>query len=223
MIVPTMTLSEIHKELFDDLRTLESKIEYCRKDFKRKVLKASSYPVSQTYDCLTRLKKNLFIVNLYAPKRGDWEKPLIGICGIYNRPEGYYAAALALELNMTTIYPPHFFKRYRERIVKNVKPSNVDIIKHYFFKNGWGFVAAPSNSEHQGVYNIFEAEIHDKISFACVNSEGFCFGERQGNINVVKTIISEDMLFDDQKDIFAKLKEDFELSNKSMFGTKYSG
>ncbi|QTE56251.1 hypothetical protein [Mucilaginibacter rubeus] len=74
------------------------------------VLKSSRYPVSQTYYCRTRLKKNLFKVNLYASKRSDREKPLIGICGIYNRPEGNYLAALTLEKNMTTIYPPHFLK-----------------------------------------------------------------------------------------------------------------
>lgn len=222
MIVPSMTLSEIHKELFDDLRTLETKIDFCHKDFKRKVLKASRYPFAHTYDCRTRLKKNLFLVNLYASKRSDREKPLIGICGIYNRPEGNYLAALALEKNMTTIYPPHFFKRYRERIVKDMKPSNEEIIKHYLSRNSWGIVAAPSDAKYQGVYNIFESELNDSISFVCVNSEGFCFGEKQGNINVIKTIISEDMLFDSQKEIFAQLKEDFELSNKSMFGNKYS-
>jgi len=224
MIVPSMTLNEIHKELFTDLHTLESKIDNCHRDFKRKVLKSSRYPFSHSYDCRTKLKKNLFVVNLYASKRGDWEKPLIGICGIYNRPEGNYLAALALEKNMTTIYPPHFFKRYRERIVKDMKSSNEDIIKHYLNRNAWGIVAAASEAKYQGLYNIFEAEMNDtNLSFVCVNSEGFCFGEKLGNINVIKTIISEDMLIGDQKLVFAKLKEDFELSNKSMFGAKYSG
>lgn len=224
MIVPSMTLNEIQKELFSDLRTLENKIDNCHKDFKRKVLKSSRYPFSHSYDCRTKFKKNLFVVNLYASKRSDWEKPLIGICGIYNRPEGNYLAALALEKNIMTIYPPHFFKRYRERIVKDMKSSNEDIIKNYLNRNGWGIVAAPSDAKYQGLYNIFEAEMNDaNISFVCVNSEGFCFGEKLGNINVIKTIISEDMLIDKQKVVFAKLKEDFELSNKSMFGTKYSG
>lgn len=224
MIVPSMTLNEIHKELFSDLRTLESKIDDCHKDFRRRVLKSSRYPFSHSYDCRTKLKKNLFVVNLHAPKRGDFAKPLIGICGIYNRPGGNYLAALSLENDMTTIYPPHFFKRYRERIVRDMNSSNEDIIKHYLNRNGWGFVAAPTDAKYQGVYNIFEAEMNDtSLSFVCVNSEGFCFGEKLGNINVIKTIISEDMLTADQKLVFANLKEDFELSNKSTFGTRYSG
>lgn len=221
MIVPSMTLDEIHKELDSDVRTLASKIENCRQKFKRKVLKASSYPVTELYECRTIAKKNLFLVSLYAPKRGDHAKPLIGIYGIYNRPEGNYAASLAIGYNLTTIYPPHFFKRYRERIVKDMKPSNDELIKQYFFRNSWGFVAAPTETKYQGVYNFFEAE--DNISFVGVNSEGFCFGEKQGNINVMKTIISEDMLRADQQEIFSQLKEDFVLYNKNMYGSKYPG
>lgn len=223
MIVPSMTLNEIHKELFSDLRTLESKIESCKNDFKRKVLKSSRYPFNHTYNCRTRLKKNLFLVTLHAPKRSDWEKPLIGVCGIYDRPEGKYAAALSLQMNMATIYPPHFFRRYRERIAKDMTCSSDDIIKLHFTRNCWGIVAAHSDEKYKGVYDVFEPGLNDDVSFACVNSEGLCFGERQGNITVVKTIVSEDMLFDDQKEVFAKLKLDFELSNKSMFGKNYFG
>jgi len=224
MIVPSMTLNEIHKELYSDFDTLESTIDNFHRDFKRKVLKSSRYPVYHSYDCRTRFKKNLFVVNLYASKRGDWAKPLIAICAIYNRPEGNYLATLAIDKNMTTIYPPHFFKRYRERIVKDLKSSNEDIIKLYLLRNRWGFVAAPSDEKYQGLYNIFEPEMNGTdISFVCVNSEGFCFAEKLGNVSVIKTIISEDMLIDDQKVVFAKLKEDFELSNKSMFGARYSG
>ena len=224
MIVPSMTLDEIHKELYSDFDTLESTIDNFLRDFKRKVLKASRYPVYHTYDCRTRLKKNLFVFNLYASKRGDWAKPLIGICAIYNRPDGNYLATLAIDKNMTTIYPPHFFIRYRKRIVKDMMSSIEDTIKLYLHRNRWGFVAAPSDEKYQGLYNIFEAEMSGTdISFVCVNSEGFCFGEKLGNINVMKTIISEDMLFDDQRAIFAKLKGEFELFNKSMFGTRYSG
>lgn len=188
------------------------------------LLEYRNYPVYHTYDCRTRFKKNLFVVNLHASKRGDWAKPLIGICAIYNRPDGNYLATLAIDKNMTTVYPPHFFKRYRDRIVKDMGSSNEDIIRLYLHRNGWGLVAAPTDEKYQVLYNIFEAEMSGTdISFACVNFEGFCFGEKLGAINVMKTIISEDMLFDDQKEVFAKLKEEFELFNKSMFGSRYSG
>ena len=38
MIVPSMTVQEIHKELFKDFESLRNKLEYYRKDFKREVL-----------------------------------------------------------------------------------------------------------------------------------------------------------------------------------------
>lgn len=84
-------------------------------------------------------------------------------------------------------------------------------------RNAWGFVAAPSDAKYQGLYNLFEAEMKDTdISFVCVNSEGFCFGNKLGNINMIITIVSENMLIGEQKVVFAKLKEDFEVSNKSI-------
>jgi len=137
-------------------------------------------------------------------KRGDWEKPILGINAIYHRSEGNYAVTLSLDLGLTSIFPPHFFKRYRDRIVKDESISNVDIIKHYF-KNDWGLMFAVVNEDFESVYHCFENDDKDeKISFVAVSSEGYCFGEKQGNINIIKTIISEEMLLEKQKPLFSR-------------------
>jgi hypothetical protein len=39
MIVPSMTVEEIHKEVFEDIKNLRSKLDVCRKDFKKTVLR----------------------------------------------------------------------------------------------------------------------------------------------------------------------------------------
>lgn len=218
MIVPSMTIQEIHKELFEDVKSLESKIDSFHKDFRRKVLSANHYPLSKSYDCLTR-KRNLFIVNFTVMKRSAWKKPIIGMYGIYSRPEGKYAAALTIDMNITSIYPPHFFKRYRERIVKDESISNEDIIRRYF-NNDWGFVGAVVNEDFESVYHCFENDNKDdKVSFVAVSSQGYCFGEKQGNINILKTIVSEGMLFDNQKPLFSNMKNDFNEHNKERYGT----
>ena len=51
MIVSSMALIEIHNELFKDLATLTNKILNCHKEFRRRVLKASRYPFSYSYEC----------------------------------------------------------------------------------------------------------------------------------------------------------------------------
>lgn len=219
MIVPSMTVKEIHKEVFEDIKNLKNKLDECRNDFKKWVLKSSHYPLTKSYDCKTREKKNLFIVDFTAIKRSSWKKPILSIYGIYSRPEGKYAVAPTIDMNISSIYPPHFFQRYRERIVKDESLSNEDIIRQYF-KDDWGFVGAVVNDDFESVYHCFENDDeNDKVNFVAAASAGYCFGEKQGNVNIIKTIISEEMLFENQKPLFAQLKNDFKKFNKERYGS----
>jgi hypothetical protein len=217
MIVPSMTIQEIHKEVFKDIRSLKSKVDECQKSFRRAVLKGSTYPLTRSYDCLTREKKNLFIVDFTALKRSDWKKPIMSIYGIYSRTEGLYAFSLIMEMHILSIYPPHYFKRYRERIIKDEFISNEDMIRQHF-KNDWGFMGAIVNENYESVYYCFEDNNeNDIVSFVAATSQGYCFGEKQGNINIIKTIISEEMLFENQKSIFNDLKKAFIEANKDRY------
>jgi hypothetical protein len=218
MIVPSMTVQEIHKEIFEDIKNLESKLDQCRNDFKKTVLNGSRYPLTKSYDCKTREKRNLFIVDFTAIKRSAWKKPILTIYGIYSRPEGKYAVAPSMDMKMISIYPPHFFKRYRERIVKDEFLSNEEIIRQYF-KHDWGFMGAVVDENFESVYHCFENDNkNDKVSFVAATSQGYCFGEMRGDVNIIKTIISEDMLFENQKFIFSELKKDFKVANKEKYG-----
>ena len=121
-------------------------------------------------------------------------------------------------MKLISIYPPHFFKRYRERIVKDESISNEDIIRQYF-KNDWGFKGTVVNENFESVYHCFENDNkNDNVSFVAATSQGYCFGEKQGNVNIIKTIISEDMLFENQKFIFNELKIAFMEANKERYG-----
>ena len=219
MIVPSMTVQEIHNEIFEDMKNLKVKLEDYRKNFKKTVLKSSRYPLTKSYDFVTKEKQNLFIVDFTALKRSNWKKPIISIFAIYSRPEGKYAVAPSVDMKITTLYPPHFFKRFRERIIKDESISNEDLIRHYF-KNDWGFMGAVVNKDFESVYHCFENDNKDDVvSFVGVTSQGYCFGEKQGNVNIIKTIISEQMLFENQKPLFQDLKNSFKLANKDRYGS----
>jgi len=217
MIVSSMTVHEIHNELFSDIQSIQSKISNLKKEFGRKALKSSKYPITHSYDCLTSIKKNLFVVNFIALKRSDWKKPFVSAFGIYYRPEGYYAAALSLDMKVTSIFPPHFFIRYRQRILKDEKLSNTDVIRRYF-RYEWGLAATLVDKDLNAVYHCFEDNnSEDKVSFVGATAEGYVFGERQVNINIIKTIITEEMLFEDQKALFFNLRRDFEEANRERY------
>ena len=221
-----MTVQEIHKEVYEDIKNLKSKLDECKKDFKRIVLKQPknplsnrNYPFSKSYDTKTSEKKNFFISTFTALKRSDWEKPIVSIFGIYSRSEGNYAVSINIDIKTITIYPPHFFKRYRERIIKDDLISNEDLIRQYF-QNDWGFMATSVNKDFEAVYLSFENDYkNDKVSFIAATSQGYCFGEKQGDVNIIKTILSEDNLFENQKQTFSKLKIAFKEANKERYGS----
>lgn len=220
MIVPSMTVQEIHKEAFEDFKNLKSKLIEYKKEFEKTVLKGRrKYPLSKSFEIKTRERKNLFIVTYTALKRSDWKKPVFSVYCIYIRPEGNYAVSLSLDMKIISIHPPHFFKRYRERIVKDDFSSNEDIIRRYF-KNDWGFVGVVVNKDFESIYYSFEDDNkNDKVSFVAATSQGYCFAEKQGDVNIIKTIISEEMLFENQKYIFSKLKDEFIKTNEERYGT----
>jgi hypothetical protein len=214
-----MTIHEIHNELFADVRNCDKYMDRCREDFRKKVLKsATKYPFSTLYGWTSAVKHNTFRITLTALKRSSHKSPIISIYGVYIRPEGKYAAALSVDMNVVSIYPPHFFKRYRERILKDDIISNDDLIKRYF-DNDWGFVCVVADKNFETVYHCFETDDKaDKVDFVAVSSQGYCFGEKQGNVNIVKTIISEEMLFPNQKPLFADMRKAFANFNKERYG-----
>lgn len=206
MIVHSMSLQEIRLELSDDLNTLGGKVNRILKEFKRMVIKANSFPYFRTYEVVSNEKKNKFLITLSVKKKSQREDPDIAFWGVYTRPEGMYAVSLSIIDEKARVFPPHFFQRYRDRIIKNSKLSSVELIKH-FVNSNWAMSYAIPTREMYEVYESIEGRKDDSqlnILGAC--ADGYCFAEKQDEIYLMKTIISHDMLFEDQKKIFSTLR-----------------
>lgn len=213
-----MTIHEIRKEVLTDIANLSAKLEQCRNDFKKMVLRARHYPVSKSYDCRTKEKRNLFIAGFSAVKRKHWKNPILFIYAIYDRPDGKYAVCPSPTEDHISIYPPHFFERYQERILKDASLSPEQIIRQ-FFSHHWGLMGAVVDENFQTMYHDFEkADIDDKVSFVAATAQGYCFGLRQKGVSIIKTIISEEMVFEDQKPLFKRLRDAFVEDHKDTFG-----
>lgn len=206
MIVPSMTEKEIREELFKDLADLDKPIERFRKDFRSKVLRSYKFPVQESYDCKSLKRRNLFVITFVANKRGQHDNPIVGIYCIYERKEGMYAAVYQPFTSKITIYAPHFFKRYQERILKDDNLPISEIIKEYF-QNCRGLTCVDIDKDLEATYQCFEGHYNDEvINFVSVTARGYCFGEKHGDVSIVKTIISEEMLSEKQKTFFNDLK-----------------
>jgi len=207
MIVPSMTEQEIREELLKDLADLDKPMERFRKNFRSKVLKSYKFPVKTSYDCKSVKRKNLFVVTFTADKRGQHDNPNISMYCIYERKEGKYAAVYQPMTHKITIYAPHFFRRYQERILKDYNLPMLEIIKEYF-RNCWGLTCVEIDENLETTYQCFEGHYNDEvIDFVSVTAGGYCFGEKHGNVSIIKTIISEEMLSEKQKTFFYDLKK----------------
>lgn len=206
MIVPSMTEQEIRKEIIEDLTDLRCQ-ERFSKDFRSKVLKSYKFPVIKSYDCKSNKRKNHIVMTFTADKRGHHDNPCVSMYCIYERKEGKYAAIYDPAKRKITIYAPHFFKRYKERILKDDSLQMIDVIKEYF-KNCWGLIRIEIDKNLEEAYQCFEGHYSDEvINFASVTGGGYCFGEDHGEVSILKTIISEEMLSEKQKTFFHALKD----------------
>lgn len=214
-----MNLQEISQEVLEDVRTFGNKLDACGRDFKRVVLRSSRYPVTKTYECKSLKRKNLFMFVFKALKRSHLNSPFVTAYTVYSRPEGRYAVYPDIKTSIIKLYPPHFFMRYRERILKDESLSSEAVI-HEYFKNNWGCLGTLVNKDFETLFRVFEKDIEssNKISFVGITVQGYFFGEKQGNVDIIKTIVPEDMLFKSQLITFARLKADFIQQNKEAYG-----
>ena len=136
MVVDSMSIEEVAQELLSDLPNAQHIADYRYQKYKSLVLKSRQFPVIRYYECKTVQKNNRFFVNFTAMKRGQWSKPFCHYYCIYVRPEGLYCAIVGLKNDYVYIYPPHFFARYRERIIKRDDISPEDLI-HLFMSRFW--------------------------------------------------------------------------------------
>ncbi|RYE59314.1 MAG: hypothetical protein EOP48_01275 [Sphingobacteriales bacterium] len=213
MIVPSMSLREIHNELKSDYSNVVTKKDLFFKEFRRMVLKASNFPFTRTYECTTPIKKNLYILMFSAPSRGYEDKPEFSVYVIYNTSKGKYLASLIFQHDIITIYAPHFFRRYRERILKDNLISNDEIIRNYIKKDR-GFTGGFVTKQVEDCFKSFEEQHQEEpVNFAGATLDGYCFGFKEGCNIIVRTIISPEMVKDDQRELFITMKKQFEEEN----------
>ncbi len=205
MVVDSMTLEEVARELLADLPNAQHIADYRFQKFRSSVLKTSRFPIIRYYECKTVQKKNRFFVSFSAFKRGQWKEPYCHYYCIYVRPEGLYCAVVGMKEDYVYVYPPHFFARYRERIIKRDDISPEDLI-HLFMSRFWSnfsYVITPEDLDDISQWDQLSEE--GGIDFVGTCPDGVIFGQRTKNVVLNKTIISESMLYPDQVDFYERI------------------
>lgn len=220
MIVSTMNIQEIHAELRKDLPDFSEALRHKYKPFGSVVLKSGKYPVFRRYTITTKSRHNTFHVRLAAYRRSDWKHPAVTVYTIYSRPEGLHCVLLQPDGRQSIVFPPHFFARYRERVVGNENLRSEDLIHHFVSRTcAISFLLMPTQLQDSLVRRgIFPSD--EEVKFMAFCADGILFGKRMGPVVLVKTIITPSMLFDDQMEIYLSIRDRYV---KTLYESYYKG
>lgn len=192
MIVESMTVKDIQIELSKDFDNCKDKVEIeCRK-IRRTIVKSKKFPIQFEPVEYISPRQNKYLIFLEASSKKNAESPLMTVVALYNRHDGLYAGAISKLYGSikVSIYTPHFFQRYKERILcENVTTRAA---MKLFFRNN----------------NNIVGDISENNDFRASCKEGFVFGETISyTIDIFKTIISNNMLKGSQVDLSRDMRK----------------
>jgi len=166
MLVPSMTLEEIKKEIAKDFPIVFRKSEYLAQDLKRSLKHTHFEKEVRFYDYLSKYKNN-WIIRIEEQKKGSM---VTFITWYYN--EAGLTAIIPVENNdYLSFFTAGFFKSFNERMQLNLTLPN-DIIRAYADENlingdvKLGYCA-------KGIYKFYCSTPHGYVLGTCNEYEKF--------------------------------------------------
>ena len=216
-----MTDDEIYNEIKNDFANLGEKIRFCEGKFQATLKKARFFPCAQSYPHITKERKNKYIVTYTARTIGDINRPLVSIHCRFLEKRGEAAASINWrknwQLNVVIIYTNHFFVRYRERVLKDVSKSTEETIES-FFDVEWSSFGIRITQELEDVYHCFEGHFSDdKVDVLFCTEKGYAFGVKKENLFVVKTIVTDEMLSEQQRALFLQVRQQHQILDSQIY------
>ncbi len=130
-----MTLEEIARQYLGDFPNFIAKRHSFQAKFETLVKRSARYPVTAQYEYISYTNKNRYFFCYSAFKRSDWKAPHCNVVGVFEGEGGKYAVVSANMKQAVIIFTPHFFARYRERILGGEDIHGDDLIKRFFKRN----------------------------------------------------------------------------------------
>lgn len=196
MIVATMNEQEIIREVLGDMVNAFRWEDRNHNRFRRLVLKSTRFPVYSHYS-YTSPKKNKWLILLQAQNKKEFgDNSRTTYVATYNSPHGIYAIMVSFinENPHLIFYPPHFFRRYRERMDLDLHGDELLV---EFFRYNSGYVFEHYLKDSGGGEKILE--------IAGSTNDGVALGIQSVNGNLLfKTFVTYDMLKGEQIEVYTK-------------------
>ena len=217
------TIAVAKKDYFD--KAFDNKYSALKKEFLKTMRYRQNYPLRMQVSWTHPTSKNNWIISLRAYNKSQKKTGnlRLAIGFTFRRKEGRYLL-MPITANGTqgtwALMPPHFFKRYRQRILKEKDTTTLSVIETYLERNP-ALAASPTGSTFPGITDYSK----EKTFFAKI-PDGTVFGtyetlSQKTSVLIVKTIVRDDMLFENQHDEQDWLKEEVEfIMNKKTTAKK---
>jgi hypothetical protein len=181
MILPTMTLIELVKEIQSDYKEVLARWTKFEPKFNKIRVKQMSYPWIWSTKIMTK-RHNEWCISFYAQSKKDADIVIPHIY-IYFRYEGAIWGAYPIKgTDVLLIFTSHFFERYTERfleITKDEKYPSIEIMEYFFLRNN-----------HIG---CIKPELEDSVRGFC--EDGMILGEWiSDSAALIKTFLSRNEL-----------------------------
>lgn len=204
-----MTFTEVAQTIFRELNMSKPKIRDIGNHFCSLVKKTRRYPLIRHETFMSR-DKTTFHITFTANKRNDWNNPQCFIFVPFHRNDGINVANPDISTGATIFFTKHFIDRYRERVLGEDDMPPVRVAEQFLHRNP-GVVIRPSNNEFIRTFDRYE-EISQGKSIVGSTREGYCFGDKIAHkVIVIRTFITQEMLHEDQSEIFARLRGALEM------------
>lgn len=207
MIVSSMSEEELINEVTTDYVNVFRYSDHLDNKFRRIVVKSKIFPVTACKEYVSP-RKNRWLIFLEArSKKETLDRSRITLVVTFEAPNGTHAVMGTFTNGRMhyIIYPPHFFARYRQRVIKE-DITTTDLIKR-FFKFNQGYVYTLKDTPKFG--NLALREVYG------TTRDGVAMGFMTTHQNVLfKTFITFDMLKGEQIETFTaneKLRQELNV------------
>jgi hypothetical protein len=194
MILPTMTLAEIRKEIERDYFILTRKMNYFDHDIKKKLGKAlKKQDYIKSFDYYSKYKNHWIYTVFITKKKSNFSSLML-----YHNGKGHAGIAITPDL-LIVYHTGHFFERYNERGKLGLKTLE-DIMRAYLLENNL-IEYREVEDVAPGISKVF-----------CIISSGIILGILNKQLRFIKanTFLTNDMLHKNQIEFKAQIKAELE-------------
>jgi hypothetical protein len=191
-----MNSKELLTEIFKDFEIVQRKAIYLTDSLRREAVKSRSKYVQRIYNYRSKQYNNwIIIVDYYV---GD---PCFTVVVFYVDEFGLNGIRVDTDNKSLTHFTPHFLQRYNERFVIQGTLPKLDLLKRFIINNSLEAIHYKSIGESK------QFEIFGRFKEGIGLGIKEVFSELGKEIIHYKTFISNEMIFDGQRDDFNILGE----------------